>query len=159
MASTGQKLGDVGIIMEIRQFENSDLKQCAEALRCVMNAPPWNENWTETGAEKYLEEFTGSTRFVGFIASDDNHFIGAAFCHEKSWWENDELYIDEFFIASEHQGSGYGSLLVKYIVDYAAKKKLGSITLMTKRDIPAYFFYLKHGFADLSHVSFMAKNI
>lgn len=149
----------MGIMMEIRLFENNDLRKCAAVLRGVMNAPPWNESWTETGAEKYLAEFVGSTRFVGFIAYDKDQFIGAAFCHEKSWWECDELYIDEFFGAPELQSTGYGSLLVKFITDYAAEHRLGSITLMTKRGIPAYFFYKKNGFEDLSHVSFMAKNI
>lgn len=143
----------------IKLYERKDIKSCAELLINTYNGYPWECNWTMESAMRYLEEFVSCERFVGFTVWEDDHIIGASFCHEKTWWNNDELFIDEFYIAPEYQGKGYGKKMINTIEEYIKEKSLAGFTLLTNRYMPAPNFYRKSGFIDGEHILFMYKEV
>lgn len=62
------------------------------------------------------------------------------------------LYIDDLITAPEACGNGYGSTLLKYLIEEAKKRKCAQIHLDTghhRHD--AHRVYLKHGFQIKSH--------
>lgn len=46
-------------------------------------------------------------KFVGFILEIDGKVYGAMFCHEKIWWNNSEIFIDEMFVQPEFRHKLY----------------------------------------------------
>lgn len=145
--------------MLIRKMTNTDLKACAEILCAVYNNEMWQCRWALDTAIDYLRDYYDEKKFVGFILEIDEEVCGAIFCHEKIWWNNSELFIDEMFIKPSLQRKGYGSALLKEAEKYIAEHKLAGFTLSTNRYAPAPQFYKKNGFVDCEHVLFMAKEV
>ena len=111
--------------MRIAYYEAEYLDECAELLRTVYNNEQWACRWSELKSKNYIEELSQFPRFVGFLLlNDEEELIGAALCHERTWWYKDELFIDEFFIHPDCQQRGYGSKLLKYMNKYTKEQKL-----------------------------------
>ncbi len=128
--------------MRIAYYEAEYLEECAELLQKVYNNEQWGCHWSEIKSKKYIAELSQIPRFVGFLLlNDEEELIGAALCHERTWWYKDELFIDEFFIDPDSQQRGYGSKLLKYMTKYSKERKLAGLTLMTNNLIVAYFYH------------------
>lgn len=57
------------------------------------------------------------------------------------------ILMEDVIIRPEHRGQGYGSLLLKYVIDFAAKKDFKRITLLTdKINNESQRFFTRHGF-------------
>ena len=111
--------------MRIAYYEAEYLEECAELLQKVYNNEQWGCHWSEIKSKKYIAELSQIPRFVGFLLlNDEEELIGAALCHERTWWYKDELFIDEFFIDPDSQQRGYGSKLLKYMTKYSKEQKL-----------------------------------
>ena len=96
---------------------------------------------------------------MGFVAEENGEILGAIFGHEKIWWNNSEVFVEEMFITPAMQRKGYGSLLLRQMEGYVKEKHLAGMTLSTNRYAPAPNFYRKNGFVDCQHVLFMAKEL
>lgn len=104
--------------------------------------------FSEEKADAYLKELFETPRFMGFLLLDSqDRLIGFSFCHERTWWENDELYINEFIVSEEHQKKGYGSKLLTFMQKHAKEREMAGITLITN-SIPLAKFYQKNKFSD-----------
>ncbi len=145
--------------MDIKTIAPDNIRDCAQLMLKTYNCAPWNDNWTIEAAEKYLSEFFETPRFTGFILVHNDKVVGAIFCHEQTWWTQDELYIDEFFISPDHQNKGFGKALLEHIEQYSKERELSGITLLTSRNVPASEFYKKNGFQELKHIAFMFKKV
>ncbi|MGN0686925.1 MAG: GNAT family N-acetyltransferase [Oscillospiraceae bacterium] len=145
--------------MVIRKMERADIPACADILCSVYNNELWQCRWSKQTAEEYLSDFFNMQKFVGFVGYDNNEIIGAIFAHEKVWWNNSEVFVEEMFIKPDLQRKGCGSLLLKQVEQYIKGKGLAGITLSTNKYAPAPDFYRKNGFSECEHVLFMAKEI
>lgn len=143
--------------VRIRSLLPDDIPACAEILCAVYNNELWQCRWSLSDAAAYLTDYTEAKRFVGFAAESDGHLIGAAFAHEKCWWNNTEVFLDEMFVHPAQQGKGVGRLLMMQLEAHVAAHGLAGITLTTNRFAPAPQFYRHLGFADCEHILFMAK--
>lgn len=141
----------------IQQYEQKDLPRCAEIMMAVYNNEQWQCRWTMETASAYMREYLHNPRFVGFTVWEDDQMIGATFCHERTWWTQDELFMDECFIMPAYQRKGYGSGLIEYLEEYVREHALAGITLLTNKYTPAPDFYRKNGFDQAEHVIFMYK--
>ena len=106
-----------------------------------------------------MQDFYDHKKFVGFTAWEKEKLIGALFAHEKVWWNNSEVFIEEMFVAPEKQGKGIGTALLREVEKHIEEKGLAGITLTTNRYVPAPKFYEKNGFSECGHVMFMAKEM
>lgn len=143
----------------IRPLEKQDLPACAQILCQVYNNDLWQCRWSPETAEAYLADYAGANRFIGYAAEAEGVLIGAAFAHEKIWWNNTEVFIDEMFVLPSHQGRGAGRALMAQLEAYVAQRGLAGLTLSTNRYAPAPDFYRHLGFTDCGHVLFMAKEV
>ena len=142
-----------------RPLCGADVPACAGLLCAVYNNDLWQCRWTEQTAAAYLAEYMEARRFVGFAALEDGQVIGAAFAHEKLWWNNTEIFLDEMFVRPDRQGQGVGRRLIACLEAHAAAHGYAGLTLTTNRYAPAPAFYRRLGFTDCEHVLFMAKEI
>ena len=145
--------------MNIRKIEFDDIGACADILCGVYNNEVWQCNWEKEIAVEYLMDYYNMSKFIGYVIEDKEWVLGAIFAHEKVWWNNREVFIDEFFIKPKFQRKGYGSLLLKKIEEYVRQKNLAGITLSTNKYAPAFKFYKKNAFIDCEHILFMCKEI
>lgn len=143
----------------VRKMTASDIPFCAEILCSVYNNEMWQCRWTSETACAYLEDYYNAVKFAGFVIEENEKIIGAVFAHEKIWWNNSELFIDEMFILPELQRKGYGSMLIRAAEEYVSEHKLAGFTLTTNKYAPAPDFYRKNGFADCEHILFMCKEV
>ena len=143
----------------IREYQEYDLKECAEILMAVYNNELWQCYWSLETAMDYLKDYADYKKFVGYVLVIDHTIQGVIFCHEKIWWNNSELFLDEMFIAPALQRQGYGMQLLKTAENYVTKKQMAGITLSTNRYAPSPDFYRKNNFADAEHVLFMFKEM
>jgi len=57
------------------------------------------------------------------------------------------ILMEDVVIHHDHRGQGYGSMLLKHVVDFAAQKDFRRITLLTdKISSDSQAFFVKHGF-------------
>ena len=143
----------------IKKFELSDLTACAEIMMSVYNNELWQCHWSLETAENYLRDYVEGKKFIGYTLWLDNTIKGAILCHEKIWWNNNEVFIDEMFVVPELQRQGYGTDLLNSVECYIKEHNLAGFTLTTNRFAPASHFYRKNGFFDAEHVLFMGKEI
>lgn len=143
----------------IKKFEASDLTICAEIMLMVYNNELWQCHWSLETAKNYLKDYVENKKFIGYTLWLDGVIKGAIFCHEKVWWNNNEVFVDEMFVSPELQRQGYGTELLKVVESYIKEQNLAGLTLLTNRFTPAPNFYKKNGFSDADHVLFMYKEI
>ena len=143
----------------IRKIDKNDIPACAEILCAVYNNEMWQCRWTVVTAAAYLEDYFCANKFVGYVIEENGNVIGALFAHEKIWWNNSELFIDEMFILPQRQRSGYGSMLISAAEEHVKRHKLAGLTLCTNKYAPAPSFYRKNGFSDNECIMFMFKEL
>ena len=131
----------------ICEYSSEQLESCAKLFVKTFNSSPWNDEWSMERAKKYLKEITDTPRFVGFTLWKSGEVIGVAFCHAVTWWDGDELFIDEFFVSYEYQRHGYGGMIMNSVVEYCENNSLKSISLMTSNHMPSNEFYIRNGFS------------
>lgn len=145
--------------MLIRKMEGKDIAECADILCLVYNNEMWMCRWEKETAVEYLNDFFCNNKFVGYVAEEAGTLIAGLFAHEKVWWNNSEVFIEEMFVNPKYQGKGVGTALLSEVEGYIKEKGLAGITLSTNKYAPAPRFYEKNGFTDCEHVMFMAKEM
>lgn len=145
--------------MTIRVMKQDDIMECAEILCDVYNNELWQCRWSKGVAIEYLTDYFNMQKFVGYVLEEDDAVVGGIFAHEKVWWNNSEVFVEEMFIKPELQRKGYGTMLLGQVEKYVSKKKLAGITLSTNKYAPAPKFYKKNGFVDCEHVVYMCKEV
>ena len=143
----------------IRDFKQEDLGSCVQLLIETYNCEPWKNHWTVETATRYLSEFVSSNEFVGFVIEEENSIIGAMFAHKKTWWTNDEVYVDELFISPAFQKQGFGKAMLQHGENYCKLKGLAGLTLLTNRYMPSKTFYENNGYTFAEHVIFFYKEV
>ena len=143
----------------IKQFEKSDVTACAQIMMEVYNNELWECRWSLETAKGYLADYVDCGKFIGYTLWIDNELKGAIFAHEKIWWNNNEVFIDEMFITPTIQRQGHGTELINAVENYVKEHNLAGLTLSTNRFAPAPNFYKKNGFEDAEHILFMYKVI
>lgn len=145
--------------MNIRSMNIGDIPACADIMCSVYNNELWMCRWTKETAEQYLLDFFGGRKFVGYVAEENGGVIAALFAHEKVWWNNSEVFVEEMFVTPQKQGKGIGTALLGAVEEYVGQKGLAGITLSTNKYAPAPEFYKKNGFSVCEHVIFTAKEM
>ena len=130
----------------IRDFEKSDLGQCATIFVKAFSKEEWGCVWSQERAEAYLKDYIENKKFVGFVSEEDGIINGAILGCVKVSWNNDEIYVDELIVAPETQRCGIGQKLLDALKNYSKLHKLAGIVLYTNEDVPAKKFYQKNGF-------------
>lgn len=143
--------------MNLRKMQPDDLDACVNLLMETYNPPPWNNHWTQATGTKYLSELVLNDNFIGYVITESGMLLGALFARRKTWWTNDEIFIDELFIKPDYQRQGYGEKLIGQAEKLAKEWGLGGVTLLTNKYHPAKLFYEKHGYTAAEHVLFMYK--
>lgn len=99
----------------IRKFEVSDLESCARILMSVYNNEMWQCFWSFEKAKEYLKDIVDYRNFIGFTLLVEKDVKGAILCREKTWWNNNEIFVEEQRLVEGKTWSMALESLVEYI--------------------------------------------
>lgn len=134
----------------------SESREAVKALfKEVFTNEPWNDDWSdEAQLDAYLDELTGEKSSLTVGLFEEGELIGLSMGCIRHWWQGTEYYIFDFCIRSDKQGAGRGTAFMGEIRKIAEGRGVTHIFLQTERNAPAYNFYRKNGFEELTgHVS------
>ena len=126
--------------MEIRFAQRRDIPGMIELLKQVGEVHHGiRPDLFRTGAQKYneadLEALLKDPARPIFVAAEDDHVLGYAFCIHKITENNPvlrdrrELYIDDLCVNESCRGRGVGQKLYDYTTAYARAEKFDAVTL------------------------------
>lgn len=81
--------------MHIRKLKPEDIPACAEIMCSVYNNELWQCRWSQETAARYLTDYTNMPKFVGYVLEEEGAIVGAIYAHEKVWWNNSEVFVEE----------------------------------------------------------------
>lgn len=147
-------------MIKIVQLHVSDLKKIKELFYSVFSLPPWNDDWSdEEQLNAYLLDLIDNKNSLAFGFYDNDELIGISLGHIKHWYQGTEYFIDELCIKTEKQGLGYGAQFIELLEKELKTRKVKNIFLLTDRNVPAYEFYKKRGFYELTENVAFCKEI
>ena len=141
--------------MEIRALGIDDIKEIKRLFFDIFTNEPWNDDWSdEVQLHEYITDLIGNRNSLSLGLYNGDELIGLALGSIMHWYTGTEYYIFEFCVKTEMQGKGIGTVFLKQVEEYTKRKGITHIFLQTERTVPAYEFYCKNGFTELTdHVS------
>jgi aminoglycoside 6'-N-acetyltransferase I len=144
--------------IEFKKFSQQDFDNLTKLYKEVFSEQPWNDEWIKLSqVRNYLTELIQNPVFNGYVVYQNSELIAACLGHSRSWWSGNEFFIDEFFVSSNCQGHGIGSLLMDYVENHPELMDVDSFQLLTNYDVPAKEFYCKKGFKIRNNRIIMTK--
>ena len=122
-------------------------------FKSVFSGPPWNEEWKDDQLYEYLYDLIDVRGSLLFGLYESEMLIGLSIGKIKHWCSGTEYFIEELCISNDHQGRGLGREFFALIKNSLKERGITQIFLMTDRDKPAYEFYKKIGFKELSEIT------
>lgn len=144
---------------ELVELSINDLEMIKALFKSVFTAEPWNDDWSdEVQLDNYLRDIMEVRTPLILGLYDNGEFIGVSIGNIKHWCRGTEYFIEELCIRTDLQGRGYGSLFFALIENYLKEQGLNQIFLHTDHNMPAYDFYRKRGFTEVTElVSFFKE--
>ena len=135
----------------ITMYHESDLDICTEIYVGAFTAPPINFHWiTNEKARRYINDLTRTPSFFGFTYSVDGKIVAFCLGALDNYFAGNVYEIKEFAVDPNHQRSGVGSAFLKELEIKLAGYNVSAISLNTSHMLPAFEFYLKNGYEEVT---------
>lgn len=137
-------------------LDQSYLEEMASLYKSAFFGEPWNDDWSdEEQLTEYIKEKSGGFRAINYGLRLDGKLVALSLGQITHWWEGTNYVLEELCVSPEYQGTGIGTRFMALIEADLKKQDVKGIFLQTDSDKPAYKFYQKNGFKEVSkHVSF-----
>lgn len=137
-------------------LDQSYLEEMASLYKSAFFGEPWNDDWSdEEQLTEYIKEKSGGFRAINYGLRLDGKLVALSLGQITHWWEGTNYVLEELCVSPEYQGTGIGTRFMELIETDLKKRDVKGIFLQTDSDKPAYKFYQKNGFKEVSkHVSF-----
>lgn len=147
--------------MKTTNLKSEHFKEMKGLFSDVFSSSPWFDKWDdEYQLDLYLKDLTDNSNSLSLLLFDDeDNIIGGSLGYVFNWWQGKEYFIKEFFISREKQNQGIGQLFLTQINDILADQNIKHITLATEKTVPAYHFYQKNGFSEMTDSVFLVKKV
>ena len=146
--------------MELKRLSIDDKEAIEKLFTDVFSGEPWNDDWSDSKQlDLYIDDLCGQKYSITYGLYDGCELIGLSMGYIKHWYTGTEYIINELCIKTDRQNSGAGTFFLKQIEKSIKEMGLKQIFLLTDRDVPAYHFYRKNGFIEVSSLVPFAKYI
>ena len=146
--------------MELKQLSINDKEAIKELFTGVFTGEPWNDDWSDSGQlDLYIKDLCGQEYSLTYGLYDGDELIGLSMGYIKHWYTGTEYIINELCIRTDRQGCGAGTGFLAQIEKAVKEMGVRQIFLLTDRDVPAFNFYKKNGFVEVSGLIPFAKHI
>ena len=141
--------------MKIRKAKKSELKEIALLMKKELGKPPYNEKESINNVIKSLAFYFKIGEIYVYLI--EKEIAGVVVCKIEQYWEGKVIIIEDLIVKHEFKRKGIGKELMKFVEDYAKKKKIKSIYFSTNKDAEAVGFYEKIGYVKSNKTIFMRK--
>ena len=146
--------------MELKRLSINDKEAIKELFTGVFTGEPWNDDWSDSKQlDCYIDDLCGQSYSLTFGLYDGGELIGISMGDIKHWFRGTEYLINELCIKTDRQGTGAGTFFLTEIEKAVKEMGIKQIFLLTGRDVPAYNFYKKNGYVEVSNLVPFSKNI
>ncbi len=144
--------------MSVEEFvilDRSYLKEMVSLYKSAFIGEPWNDDWSdEDQLTEYIKEKSGGFHAINYGLLLDGKLVAISLGQITHWWEGTNYVLDELCVSPKCQGTGIGTRFMDLIESDLKTRDVKGIFLQTDSDKPAYKFYQKNGFKEISkHVS------
>lgn len=142
--------------MELKRLSMADREKISALFCDVFTHAPWQDDWSDAEQlNAYIDDLVGQRCSLALGYFDSETLVGLAMGYIKHWHAGTEYVIDEYCIDRQRQGQGIGGAFMRAIEGYLTRQGIRRMFLQTEQDVPAYAFYQRRGFQELTgHVSF-----
>lgn len=143
-----------------KRLSIEDKESIKEVFTGVFTKEPWNDDWSdEKQLDMYINDLVGQGYSLTYGLFDGDEMIGLSMGYIKHWFRGTEYIINELCIKTNRQGSGAGTFFIQEIEKAIKELGLKQIFLLTDANVPAYEFYKKNGFVEVTNNVAFAKMI
>lgn len=132
-------------------YRSSHLNVCVNIFVAAFSAPPLSYDFiTEEKTRRYLKDLARAPGFEGFVYEEGGQ--AAAFCFGKhdDYFHAPQYEVCELAVLPELHGKGVGRRVMAQLEVRMKKAGIAAIILHTSRTIPAYYFYKKLGYTEVT---------
>ncbi|MBP3367563.1 MAG: GNAT family N-acetyltransferase [Treponema sp.] len=148
-------------MIEVKRLDVSCyMEEIKSLFAAVFIKEPWNDDWSDPEQlHRYISDLTGNVNSLSLGLFEDGRLAGISLGSVLHWCSGTEYYIFEFCVEEKRQGRGLGSAFLKKVEQYAKAQQIAAVFLETRRNVPAFAFYQKNGFAELKDYVCLYKGI
>lgn len=132
--------------MEICEMRRDLIRDYAMIYKEAFSGPPWYDPWTDDSAVAAITDVVNLNNFIGFDIRESNRVLGFICGYSYHFFDGLHFEIKEFCMSAKAQGSGLGTKLLDYMVEYLQKQGIGTISLLTSKGERTEGYYTKRGF-------------
>ncbi len=146
--------------MHLKRLGIDDKEIIKDVFVSVFTKEPWNDDWSDgEQLDMYITDLIGQGYSLTYGLYDGDELIGISMGYIKHWYTGTEYIINELCIRTERQGAGAGTFFISEMEKAIKELGLRQIFLLTDKDVPAYDFYRKNGFVEVTNIASFAKMI
>ena len=129
-----------------------------ELFVSVFSEEPWYEDFSDTKQlDLLMSDYIGQNCSLSYGIFEGDELIGISLGRFLHCTSGTQYSIDEFCIRTDRQREGFGTYFLDKIEEDLEKTDAICIFLQTKRDFPAYEFYLKNYFDEIDGAVSLAR--
>ncbi|MCL2189717.1 MAG: GNAT family N-acetyltransferase [Defluviitaleaceae bacterium] len=132
-------------------YRKKDFNACVNLFIAAFSAPPLSYDFlTEEKVRRYLRDLINTPGFAGYIYEFEGE--AAAFCFGKTedYFHAPQYVVNELAVHPNLHGKGVGRAAMQAVEAELAKTGYVAVALETSKIIPAYYFYRKLGYENIS---------
>ena len=142
---------------QLIMYRDTDFDDCVRIYTDAFNAPPLNYDWlTKEKAWRYVRDLTITPGFMGYTYWQEGEMVAFCFGILDNYFEGTVFSVEELAVVSKFHSKGIGTKVMNLLETKLAGYAVEAVSLQTSRNLPAYDFYIKNGYEELTeNVSLM----
>ena len=143
--------------MALFMYKNEHFDEVVQIYVKAFTAPPLDYDFiTSEKAARYIRDVIQAPGFLGYVYVNGSKTISFIFGAVDNYFDGTVFQIKEFAVDPKYQRVGMGSIVLKELEQKLAAFGVDAMNLNTSRHLPAYAFYLKNGYTEITeNVSLM----
>ena len=135
----------------LKNYAKKNLDEIVRLYVAAFKVAPISYDWlTVEQSRRYLRDITRFPGFLGFVYLTEGAVSAFCFGVLDNYFQGTLFEIKEFAVSPACHNRGIGSLLISDMQKKLTEHGVEGITLQTSRHIPAYNFYLKNNFEEIT---------
>jgi len=143
---------------ELIMYRETDLEECAKIYEQAFTTPPLCYAFlTKEKTERYLRDLVRTPGFIGYTYWIDDEMVAFCFGTLDNYFQGTMFEVSELAVKPHLQRSGIGSEIMKLLETKLAGYGVSAVSLHTSRELPAFNFYQKNGYEELTENATLIK--
>jgi len=139
-------------------YHDEDFEDCVTIYLDAFTAPPLCYHFiTKENAKRYIKDLTLAPSFLGYVYKIDTVPMAFIFGKLDNYFPGSMFEVYELAVASAFHRSGIGTHFLELFEAKLAGYGVEAISLHTSRSLPAYNFYSKNGYEEMSESVTLTK--